>query len=279
MASNALTQAFRLRLYKNRVLRTLDSGVQPLALRYFQINACDTRLPIAYRTETVVRSTSMGYLTSREYQRACEDTDVGFRMAEWSIVQAMKHIERFVRSGRELQWISVRCPSGMVERIDFYKWMKRLIKENQFRYPTKLCLEFDASLLNRKTEHARLAVLDMKLLGVKTLLVGGAASDCPMSRLTEIPVDMVMLAPAVTKWTGSRNKPQLIPTLIPYLKSMRAEVYAAGVLNDDQIQLLSRLECIGYATASSYAGKYPTEHNIGARTALAQKDTEDDFEI
>lgn len=279
MTSNVLAQAIRLRVYKHRVTRTLDAGVLPLVLRYRQINACDSRLPIAYRTETIVRSTALGYLTQREYQHACENTEVGFRMAEWSIVEAMKHITHFVEAGRDVQWISVRCPSSMVERVDFYKWMKRLIRENHFRYPAKLCLEFDTSLLSKKTEPARLAILDMKLLGVKTLLVGCADADCPMARLVQIPVDMVMLAPSVTKWTGNRNKPQVVPSLIPYLRSMRTEVYAAGVQNDEQISLLNRLECVGYTTASSYEGKNPTERNLGVRKALAQKDTEDDFTI
>lgn len=279
MASIALTQAIRLWLYKHRVTRTLDAGVLPLVLRYRQINACDTRLPIAYRTDTLVRSTALGYLSPREYEHVFETTDVAFRMAEWNVIEAMKHIAKFVEAGREIQWISVRCPSRMVEHVDFYKWMKRLIKENKFRYPAKLCLEFSTSLLSRKTEHARLAVLDMKLLGVKTLLSGGGNADCPLSRLVDIPVDMVMLSPTVTKWTGSRNKPRLIPSLIPYLKSMRVDVYADGVLNDDQIQLLNRSECNGYTTDTAYVGKYPTERNLGVRKALAQKDTEDDFVI
>ncbi len=279
MASNALTQAIRLRLYKHRVEKTLDSGVLPLVLRYHQINACDTRLPVAYRTQTVVRSTALGYLTPSTYQHVFETTDMGFRLAEWNVIEAMKHITKFMESGRELQWISVRCPSRMVEYVDFYKWMKRLIKENNFRHPTKLCLEFGTSLLYQKTEPARLAVLDMKLLGVKTMLVGCADTNCPTARLVQIPVDLVMLAPSATKWVGSRNKPQLIPTLIPYLKSMRADVYADGVLNYDQISLLNRFECSGYATSLSYEGKYATEHDMGVRTALAQKDTEDDFSL
>ena len=279
MASNTLAEAIRLLLYKHRVIKTLDSGVLPLSLRYKQINSCETRLPVAYRTETVIRSMSLGYLTPKEYQSACEGTDVSFRVAEWSVVQAMKHITRFVKEGRDIQWISVYCPAKMVRHVDFYKWMKKLIKENHFRYPTKLCLEFDDSLLEQKTECARLAILDMKLLGVKTMLVGGASESCPAARLVQIPVDIVMLDPDVTKWTGSRNKPQLIPTLVPYLKSMRVEVYAEDVLNDEQIRLLNRSECVGYSTAKAYSGNSPTLCNMGVRKALEQKDTEDDFEI
>jgi hypothetical protein len=119
----------------------------------------------------------------------------------------------------------------------------------------------------------------MKLLGVKTMLVGCAGDNCPTARIVQIPVDMVMLTPSVTKWTGGRNKPQLVPTLVSYLKSMRAEVYADGVLNDDQVFLLNRFECEGYVTSATYQGQYPTSRNIGVRTALMQKDTEDDFEI
>lgn len=279
MAFEALAQAFRLRMYKHRVSRTLDSGVLPLVLRYYQINSCETAMPVAYRTQTLVRSMSHGYLTPQEYTAACESDEVGFRMAEWNVREAMKHITHFVESGRNIEWISVRCPSGMVEKVDFYLWMKRLIKENKFRYPTKLCLEFNTSLLSRRTDAARLAVLDMKLLGVKTMLTGCADETCSTARLVDIPVDLVMLSPSATKWTGSRNKPQLVPTLVSYLKSMRTQVYADGVLNDEQIRLLSRFECEGYATASSYKGERATCRNMGVRKALAQKDTEDDFDI
>lgn len=279
MKSEGVKQTIRLALYKRRIVRTLDSGVLPLVLRYDQINACDTRLPVAYRTSTLVRSTALGYLTPAQYETACNQNEVGYRLAEWSVVQAMKHITRFVESGRAIDWISVRCPSRMVERVDFYKWMKRLIKANGFRYPTKLCLEFDVSLLNERTEAARLAVLDMKLLGVKTILTGCGGEECPTSRIVQIPVDMVMLDPSVTKWTGSRNKPLLVSSLVPYLKSMRTEVYAEGVLNDDQLRQLNRFECIGYISDASYTGKTPTSRNMGVRTALAQKDTEDDFAL
>lgn len=274
-----LKQAIQLTLHKHRVLKTLDSGVLPLVLRYDQINACDTRLPIAYRTKTLVRSTALGYLTPDEYMASCANTEVGFRLAEWSVTEAMKHITRFVESGRGLQWISVRCPSEMVERVDLYLWMKQLIKKNRFQYSDRLCLEFDVSLLRRKTEAARIAILDMKLLGVKTLLVGCGGADCPTSRIVQIPVDMVMLDPSVTRWTSSRNKPQLVVSMIPYLKSMRAEVYAEGVQNDEQILQLSRCECVGYSVDSSYSGKDPTECGMGVRRALSQKDTEDGFRI
>ena len=85
MSSNALRQAIRLFVYKHRVSKTLDAGVLPLVLRYRQINACDSRLPVAYRTETVVRSTALGYLPPHEYQKACENTEKNLARARTRI--------------------------------------------------------------------------------------------------------------------------------------------------------------------------------------------------
>ena len=155
--------------------------------------------------------------------------------------------------------------------------MKHLISREKFKYPEKLCLEFPPSLLNEKVDDARLSVLDMKLLGVKTLLCGCAGGDCPMSKIVSIPVDMVMLAPSATALIGSRNKPKVISSLVPYLQSMRAEVYAEGILNDEQITLLNRMDAVGYITSKKYQGKLPCERNMSVLKALSQKDTEDNF--
>ena len=274
MIAEDLRQRAREERYKARVKQAVDAGVRPLVLKYYQVNACDSKLPMAYRAVTVINSTSEGVLTPRHYN-STDKSRIGLHMAEWSVVAAMKAITKMVEAGREIAWISVHCPSMMVSRVDMYEWMKHLIKKYDFKYPEKLCLEFMPSLLREKTADARLSVLDMKLLGVKTMLVGGASGDCPISKLVSIPVDMVMLSGSVTALTGSRNKPKVVPTLVAYIQSMRADVYAEGVLDDEQVRLLSRMECVGYSTSGKYKGKSATERNMSFERALCQKDTED----
>lgn len=275
MISEELRQKVRDERYKARVKQAVDSGVRPLVLKYYQINACDSKLPMAYRAVTVINSTSEGVLTPRQYHNATDKSKVGLHMAEWSVIAAMKAITKMVEAGREIAWVSVHCPSMMVSRVDMYEWMKHLIKKYDFKYPEKLCLEFMPSLLREKTADARLSVLDMKLLGVKTMLVGGASGECPISKLVSIPVDMVMLSGSVTALTGSRNKPKVVQSLVAYIQSMRAEVYAEGVLDDEQVRLLSRMDCIGYSTSAKYTGNSATERNMGFDKALCQKNTEE----
>ena len=66
-----------------------------------------------------------------------------------------------------------------------------------------------------------------------------------------------------------------MPALVSYIQSMRAEVYASGILNDEQIRLLGRIDCIGYSTSEKYIGKYATDRNMSFSKALSRKYTEE----
>ncbi len=269
----------KMRFYKQRVKKSIKSGIRPITLRYSQVNACDTNLPIAYRTETYIVSNTHGVLKPCEYRDSCDGTMSGVRIAEWSVIEAMSHINKFVANGRNVEWISVKCPSDLAVKVDIYCWLNELFRKYHFRYPEKLCLEFPVSLLSERTDITRTAILDTKLLGVKTMLYGCGGETCPTSRLVQIPVDMVLMTPAMTELTGNRNKPDVVPTLISYLRSMRVEVYAEGVVKDDQVSTLNRCDCVGYTIGMNYDGKkaLPFGRNICFETALSQKDTEDDL--
>lgn len=238
-----------------QVKRSLDAGVEPLHLKFLQINSCDTNAPIAFRSFAIINSVVEGHLVPRQYMNAMENTEMGIRLAEWSIEEAFGYITRLVEEGVRFKWLSVRCPVRLVLEVDVYAWIKTLMDKHKFEYPDKLCLEFSSDLLRTDGRLARRAVLDMKLLGVKTLVSNCGKQTCPTSQFLKVPADMALLAPEITAWTGSRNKPQFINTLIPYINSMRVQVYAAGVSNDEQIRLLNRVDCVGYTVVNDYKGK------------------------
>jgi len=254
-------------LHAQYVRQTVESGVPPLELRYTAINDCYSKMPVAYRTATFVNSVVMGVLRQEEFSFATNVTETGVRLAKWNILEAVRHLEAFANAGRHVEWISVRCPIALAMNVDLYEWMQAVIAESGLKDPSKLCLEFPQSLLFCKESKARLSVLDMKLLKVRTMLSGVGGVDCPTARLTAIPVDMALLDEATTALTNDRNKPNVVPTMVQYLKSMRVDVIANGVSDDDQIRTLNRAECIGYTTAKDYRG---TTEQGARRMTLAQ---------
>lgn len=263
-------------IHDEYVRQTQLAGIAPLELRLCQVNDCSSRYPVAYRTTTVVNSLVMGQLEYRDYSFATDVSLTGIRLAQWNVAEAMRIINDFVAAGRNIQWISVQCPTALATNTDMFEWMDALIKQNEFKHPEKLCLEFPVSLLYEDLAKARLSILDLKLLKVKTMLTDCASDQCPMSRLLKVPVDIVLMTPEMTAFTGSRDKPKVVPTLVEHLKSMRLEVVADGVQDDEQIRALARLECLGYIPADDYSGRGSFgSKSMSASEAILQKEEEE----
>lgn len=254
---------------------TVRSGVAPLEMRFSQINSCDRRLPIAYRSHTFINSVTMGVISPEQYSFAADGTDRGIKLAEWNIVEAMETVKRFEAAGRNIQFVTARCPAKLTVREDFYEWMKGLMEANDFHTPEKLCLEFPQSLLFEDHEATRLAILNMKLLRVRTMMTGCGADDCPVSILMQVPVDMVLVEPALIALLGDRNKGGTAGAFLSYLRSMQIDIIGDGVYCDEQIAQLNRADCMGYIPSSGFHGT--VEHGPLRMTrdeAISQRDEE-----
>ena len=236
------------------VKMTLESGVAPLEMRFSQINHCYRKRPIAYRSHTFINSVTMGVLTPEQYTFASDGTERGITLARWNIEQAIATIRAMQAAGRNVQFVTARCPARLALEDDLFEWMKGLLDELDFHTPELLCLEFPQSLLFEDEEKVRLSILNMKLLKVKTMMSGCGADDCPIAKLIRIPVDYVLLDPDVTTLIDNRNKSNAIQSLIGYLRSIPVEVIGEGVYNENQITALSRSDCFGYIPSSGFQG-------------------------
>lgn len=236
---------------------TVESGVAPLELKYCGIYGCYSKKPVAFRTSTQVNSIILGTLTPSEYSFVTDNTDRGIKLATWSMLEAMSHINKCLSQGKDIDWISVRCPVNMATTTDMYEFVGKIIEDNKFEHPEKLCLEFSQSILFEEEAKARLSILDMKLLKVRTLMSGCASDFCPTEKLMAIPFDTVLIDPKMTVLVNDRNKDKVINSLIAYIRSMRIEVIGEGVLNDDQIRALNRADCMGYIPSVKYVGNEP----------------------
>lgn len=259
---------------RNEYVRmTVASGVKPLELRYTPINGCYSKMPVAYRTYTRINSVSAGVLEPEQYAVSLEATREGIDLACWSIAEAMRHLRVFEAAGRHVAYISVRCPVALAANGGLEATMKRLLTENNCNTPEKICLEFSPAILQHPTETLRTAMLDMKLMHVRTMMSGCGGSDCPMANLLAVPMERVLLVPSLTRLAGSRGDPTVLPSLMQYLHSMRLEILAEGAENDAQIQILNRADCAGYIAADSYQGSAGRpKRDMSLESAVAQKE-------
>lgn len=257
---------------------TIQSCVLPLEMRYSQINGCYKKVPRAYRGSTFINSIIEGVIPPERYAYAADETDRGVRLSKWNICEAIKSVKKFEEAGRHVEFVSARVSPRLVNEVDFYGYIKAILEENDFKTPEKLCLEFPRSIFYEDPEKARMGMLSMKLLKVKTLVTGVGETDSPVTPLLNLPFDYVLLAPWLVSLTTDRSKQNAMEAFITFLRGLGCEVIAEGVKNDDQIKALSRSDCYGYIPSVSYKGE--VEHGrirMPLDEALLQEEEEGDF--
>lgn len=227
------------------VQMSVESGVAPLELKFYPFVECDSGLPIAYRTKTTIHSVKLGDLAEDDYTYVSDKRECGVELLKHNIQHAITAINKFIAAGRNVKFVSVRCPSELVETADLYEIFSEVIQKNPSLKPEMLCLEFPASLImEQKSDKARTGVLDMKLLNIRTALVGCGTEDFPISKLLAVTPDIVILAPEATAWVGSRDKPRLFSSLVSYVNSMDIEVIAEGT--EEQRKSMRGSDCSGF---------------------------------
>ena len=257
---------------------TIQSCVLPLEMRFSQINGCYKKTPIAYRSATFINSIIEGVIPPERYLYAADETDRGERLSKWNIGDAIKAVNAFNEAGRNIDFVTARVSPRIVREIDLYSYIKSILEENNFTQPEKLCLEFPRSIFYEDEEKARMAVLSMKLLKVKTLVSGIGEPDCPLTPLFNLPFDFVMLSPGLVPNVSDRAKLSAMEALLAFFNSLGCKVIAEGAKSDEQIKVFSRADCYGYIPSTAYSGE--VEHGrlrMPLDEALLQKEEEGDY--
>ena len=244
------------------VSKTVSSGVAPMRLTYKAVRNCRSFNAVAYRASIEINSLEFGTLTENEFWEVAEKNDAGNRLCDWAIKEIVSHREKFENASRHPAWISIRCPVAYVEREDFYEHVRSLAGRCE-QDDIKICLEFSEKLLYLG-DKAKQAMLDLKLIGVNSMIVCDNADTCPFFRLSEIPVDLVLLSVGMTKTVSDKNKPATMSSLIQFLRSLGIDAVANSVPDTEERLNLARAECVGYVSEH--------EESVSLEDAIAQKE-------
>jgi len=190
----------------------------------------------------------MGELNENAYTYVTDKRACGVDLFKRALAHAIKTIKVFEKNGRDFAFIAIRCPAEFAENELYLQAVKAILEENKGIDASKLCLEFPNAMIE-KGEQGKYAILNAKLLGVKTCMTDCGSENFPAAKLTEISPDYVLLNQDATKWAGDRDKPQLFKSLIAYIKSMGCDVIAH--CEQSNLQQMRGSYCFGYTDTSA----------------------------
>lgn len=234
--------------FKNDVKRSVEAGVRPIELEFFPVVDFDDGTPIAYRSELVIHSAIKGEMREKYYTRVIDDKDCGTELFEYAVTRLAQALNTFRTRGKDVKFVSVRCPSELVEKIDFYQTLKRLVGKQSKETRSRMCIEFPPSVLDKNRDKAITAILDVKAVGLKTAIRNCGKDDFAVTKLAEITPDIVYTDPSVSAWAGDRNKPRLFTSFTAFLGCLGIEVIAEA--EEKYRKKMRGADCGGFISAN-----------------------------
>jgi len=232
------------KVFNHYVKLQIDSGLIPLEPVFFPIVPVDGVQAIAFRSSTKINSIIMGVMREEDYTPVSDNRLCGIELFKHNIQHAIATLKEFDKAHKRCDFVSVRCPAQLIEKCALYDLVKEVLQKNPSIDPHRICVEFTENLVEQDTEKAKYAVLDMKILKLRTALVGVGKEDFKVSKLVSIPVDLAIIDKEASKWVSDRNKPQLFSSLLNYVRSMGVHSIVEG--KEEQKKELHYLETVGF---------------------------------
>lgn len=232
------------KIFNHYVKLQIDSGLTPLEPVFYPIVPVDGVQPIAFRSATTINSIIMGVMKQDDYSPVSDNRLCGTELFKHNIQHAIASLKAFDKAHKRCDFIAVRCPAQLIEKMELFEVVKGVLQKNPSVDPSRICVEFTENLIDLDTEKAKYAVLDMKLLKLRTALVGVGKEESKVSKLVSLPVDLAIIDKEATKWAGDRNKPQLFNSLLSYIKSMGVDSIPEG--SEEKRKELHYSEAVGF---------------------------------
>lgn len=262
------------------VKMTLSAGVLPLEMRFSGVYDCYTKKPVAYISYTYMNSVLSGVIPPEKYTYSSDLSNRGVELSKWNIIHAIDAIKAMKEEKRNIKFVSARISPKMLLVDDVYNFMKEIFTKEDFKDNDKLCLEIPKTVLFEDEEKVRIALLNMKLLKVKTMMSGFGEKDTPISMMMNLPFDLVLLAPWLTRRIGDVDEGGKVLALLAYIKSLGIEVIGNGVLLDNQISILLRDEAFGFIPSPRFkSNKSFLKLRMTLKEAIEEEEGEEEWQM
>lgn len=248
----------------NTEIQTNVDGLRAVELHYRSIREISSGQTAFYQSQTHLNSPQLGVLTPDKFRDVCEMTDQALKLFDLELIQAIEAVNTFTERELNFGWVSVYMPVSFLRTDDA---LKKVNDTCAMRHtPTnRLCFELSEKLLAENDGKSAGTIEKMRNCGFHFMLTDFGGSTCPMMRLSDFPVDFVMLSPEVANHIGKDERADnAVKSIISFVNDIGSEPVADGVFNSRQAETLYSFEC-AYC-AGTLSGKYMTERYVRRKT-------------
>ncbi len=263
MTNGSVTDSEKLNIY---VKRTVLGGVKPIELFFEPVLDNDMGEYVAYRAYAKVNSVVTGVLSPSDYLGAnvSEKVMVDFTVAviKKTVAAACELSENGVKYG----FISVKCPTSLVYAENLYSKIKVAVAlgeaENSGFKPEKICLEFNADVMQTESEKLKSFFSDLRAAGVKVAVSGYGGEEFSIEKLLSACPDVLFTDEKFTRLICDREKGSAVAPILNVAKSLGGIIVAEGVTNDEELREFRTRDCFGFIPSETYRGRIEVKQRL-----------------
>ena len=244
--------------------KAMVDGLRAVELNYRTIREISSGQTAFIQSKTMLNSPNLGVLSPDKYRDVAEMTNQADQLFKLELIQALEANTTFYEREIGFSWISVYLPVRLLRE----KRTTKFISDYAARYqvPTsRICFELSSKLLMETDEQVPTSIQSMRNLGFHFMLTDFGGSSCPLMRLSDYPVDFVMLSPEVANYIGrGERSDNAVKSIVSFVNDIGSEPIADGICSSHQAEMLYTFECT--YCAGNLSGKYMTERFVRKRT-------------
>lgn len=235
------------------VLRTVDSGVEPLEINFEPVFDLSYGEPIAYRAWLKVNSIISGVILPESYMRLGADEKTLADVSLRAVKKTVRALSELKAAGVDIKLVFVKCSVALFERADLYGDLKSLWGDSE-EFKNRICLEFFCEAYEYDAEALERAFCDIRAAGLKVAVSGYGGENFPIEKLIKICPDYVFTSKEFSSLTTDREKRSAVAPLINLVKGLGGKIVAEGVSSDDELREFRSRDCFGFIPSESYRG-------------------------
>lgn len=236
--------------------QTTVGGVRAVELQYRPLREIATGRTVCYLSRTNLNTPALGTLMPEAFRAAAEFSGQSRKLFPLEAMQLAEAIRAAGEAERVFDWFSVYMPMRVLKDGAVPALMEKICEQFSVT-ANRFCFSVPEQILTEQNEAAAEQIARLRRRGFHMMLENFGESGTPFLKLSELPVDYVMLSPSVTAYLekGERSE-QAVHSIISFINELGCEPIADGVRSSTQAALLYEFGC-NYC-AGALSGGYAT---------------------
>ena len=263
MADNVLNYDDEISQESGESQQTDVGGNRAVEIFYRGIREIESGSIAFFQSKTRLNTPDLGVLMPENFRDVAELSKQCLSLFELELLQVLEAEKKFKERDFLCRWVSVYMPPAfLVERGAESKLISYV--EDFGTDTNRICFELSSKILTEGGSKHAATINNLRNRGFHFLLTGFGGSDSPMIKLSEFPVDYVMLSREITSYVGKNERGNAaVHSLVEFISGLGADAICDGVNNAEQAEALFEANC--RYVAGNLAGKYTLERYVRKR--------------